>query len=144
MPVDIAPSTLRQSPSDALALSQHAAHGIEKKSLFGALFAIPFISSPESADSWATCEIEMYSCLRTGDDKAAHICLEKLVERFGADNERVMGLRGLYQEAMAGNNAALEDVLLEYEQVLAVDPINTVQLSYAASGLLSGADAERI
>ena len=66
------------------------------------------------------------SCLRTGDDKAAFNCLEKLISRFGATNERVMGLRGLYQEAVAKDDAALERVLQEYDEVLADNTVNTV------------------
>lgn len=66
------------------------------------------------------------SCLRTGDDKAAFSCLEKLISRFGATNERVMGLRGLYQEAVAKDDAALERVLQEYDEVLADDTVNPV------------------
>lgn len=65
------------------------------------------------------------SCLRTGDDKAAFNCLEKLIGRFGATNERVMGLRGLYREAVAKDDAALERVLQEYDEVLAEDTVNT-------------------
>lgn len=70
----------------------------------------------------------LLSCLRTGDDKAAHICLEKLIDRFGATSERVMGLRGLYQEAVAQDDSALQKVLEEYSTVLAEDPTNTVRL----------------
>lgn len=66
------------------------------------------------------------SCLRTGDDKAAFNCLEKLIDRFGATNERVMGLRGLYQEAVAKDDAALERILQEYDEVLAEDTVNAV------------------
>lgn len=69
----------------------------------------------------------LLSCLRTGDDKAAHLCIEKLIDRFGATNERVMGLRGLYQEAVAKDDAALEGILNEYDEVLAEDPVNTVR-----------------
>lgn len=72
----------------------------------------------------------LLSCLRTGDDKAAHICLEKLINRFGATNERVMGLRGLYQEAVAQDDSALQKVLEEYSTVLAEDPTNTVRLPF--------------
>lgn len=66
------------------------------------------------------------SCLRTGDDKAAFNCLEKLMGRFGATNERIMGLRGLYQEAVAEDDEALKRVLQEYDEVLAEDAVNTV------------------
>ncbi len=37
-----------------------------------------------------------------------------------------MGLRGLYQEAVAKDDAALERVLREYDEVLAEDTVNTV------------------
>lgn len=67
----------------------------------------------------------LYSCLRTGDDKTAHFCLERLTERFGVDDERIMGLRGLYQEAMAENTSALMEVLHEYDEILAENPTNT-------------------
>ena len=69
------------------------------------------------------------SCLRTGDDKAAFNCLEKLIDRFGATNDQVMGLRGLYQEAIAKDDAALERVLEEYNEILAENSINTVGVS---------------
>ena len=61
------------------------------------------------------------------------MCLEKLIERFGATNERVMGLRGLYQEAVAENDAALEKVLKEYNGVLAKNPTNTVSFRWPKS-----------
>ena len=69
------------------------------------------------------------SCLRTGDDKAAFNCLEKLIDRFGAADERITGLRGLYQEAVAKDDAALERVLQEYNDVLTGDTINIVSVS---------------
>lgn len=68
----------------------------------------------------------MMSCLRTGDEQSAHLCLERLIERFGAENERIMALRGLYQEAIAQDDAALKEVLGEYETILAKDPSNIV------------------
>lgn len=37
-----------------------------------------------------------------------------------------MGLRGVYQEAVAEDHSALEKILKEYEDVLAEDPVNTV------------------
>ena len=68
----------------------------------------------------------LVSCLRTGDDKGAFLCLERLIGRFGATNERVMGLRGLYQEALAEDENALRKILREYDDVLAEDVTNTV------------------
>ena len=75
-----------------------------------------------------TYEKLILSCLQTGDEKSAHLCLERLIKRFGASNERVMGLRGLYQEAVATSAAELEVVLHEYETLLQEDPANTVRL----------------
>jgi ribosomal 50S subunit-associated protein YjgA (DUF615 family) len=68
----------------------------------------------------------MLSCLRTGDEQSAGQCLERLTERFGAENERLMALRGLFQEAIAKDDAALKQVLGEYENILAKDPSNMV------------------
>jgi tetratricopeptide (TPR) repeat protein len=67
----------------------------------------------------------MLSCLRTGDEQSAHTCLERLTERFGADNERLMALRGLFQEAVANDDVELKKVLEEYDVILANDPSNT-------------------
>ncbi len=85
------------------------------------------MSAPESTELWLTYERSILSCLRTGDDEAAHSCLQKLIDRFGAANERVMGLRGLYQEAVAQDDSALEKVLKGYNDVLDEDPVNTVR-----------------
>lgn len=79
----------------------------------------------------------MMSCLRTGDEESAHLCLERLTERFGNDNERVMALRGLFQEAVASDDAALKQVLKEYGTILAKDPSNMVPLHLSSSNYLS-------
>jgi hypothetical protein len=68
----------------------------------------------------------MLSCLRTGDEESARLCLDRLTERFGSQNERLMALRGLYQEATAQNDATLKEVLAEYEKILKNDPSNMV------------------
>lgn len=68
----------------------------------------------------------MLSCLRTGDEESAHLCLQRLTERFGAGNERLMALRGLFQEAIAKDDAELKQVLEEYENILTQDPTNIV------------------
>lgn len=122
-------SSLRQPNSEALNLSQQATQYLKAHASTGtATVPIPFLSHPESTDVWLMYEKLLLSCLRTGDDKAAHTCLEKLVDRFGVTNERVMGLRGLYQEAVAQDDSALQKVLEEYSAVLAEDPTNTVRL----------------
>ena len=120
-------SLLRQSNSEALSLSQQTAQYLQKHASTGtSTIPVPFLSYPESTDIWLKYEKLFLSCLRTGDDKAAFNCLEKLISRFGATNERIMGLRGLYQEAVAKDDAALERVLREYDEVLAEDTVNTV------------------
>ena len=68
----------------------------------------------------------MLSCLRTGDDKSAQECLEKLKARFGEGNERVMGLVGLYHEAIANDNKGLKTVLKSYEEAITENPTNMV------------------
>lgn len=120
--------TLRQSNPEALSLSQQAAQHLQKHATTGkSSIPIPFIFRPESTEVWLIYEKLLLSCLRTGDDKGAHLCLEKLIERFGATNERIMGLRGLYQEAVAHDDAALVKILEEYNDVLADDPVNMVR-----------------
>lgn len=70
----------------------------------------------------------MLSCLRTGDEESAHLCLKRLTERFGDDNARLMALRGLFQEAVAKDDAALKQVLGEYERIMKEDPSNIVSI----------------
>ena len=120
-------SLLRHSNSEALSLSQQTAQYLQKHASIGTFtIPIPFLSYRESTDTWFLYEKLFMSCLRTGDDKAAFNCLEKLIDRFGATNERVMGLRGIYQEAVAKDDTALERVLKEYNDVLDEDTVNIV------------------
>ncbi|KAJ5510879.1 Tetratricopeptide-like helical [Penicillium expansum] len=65
-------------------------------------------NSSETADYYARLEQLLLACLRTGDDESAHTCLNRLSLRFGPSNERIMGLRGLYEEATAKDQSALE------------------------------------
>lgn len=120
-------SPLGQDHREALSLSQQTTQYLQRYSSSKLPVPIPFLSSPESVELWASYEKLLLSCLRTGDDKSAHECLEKLIQRFGATNERVMGLRGLYQEAVADDDAALEKILHEYNEVLDGDSVNTVR-----------------
>ena len=108
-----APAILRNSPSTA------------SSSPFGTL-----LSGSEKPEQWLQYENLILSCLRTGDDQAAHVCLGRLVARFGDDNERVQALRGLVKEAEAKNNGALEDVLKEYDEILSENDTNIVRPHY--------------
>jgi hypothetical protein len=115
-------------PASALALSQQAPAVLRSSpatvssSPLSALF-----SAPEKPELWIKYENLILSCLRTGDDQAAHQCLERLVARFGNGNERVQALRGLVKEAEAQDDSALEEVLEEYEQILAENDTNIVR-----------------
>ena len=51
-----------------------------------------------------------------------------MTARFGGENERVMALKGMYEEAVAVDNIGLEKVLEKYESILKADPTNMVGL----------------
>lgn len=114
-------------PSVALQLSQQAPVILQSTPTSISKFSISSLyASAETADLWTTYENLMQSCLRTGDEQSAHVCLERLTNRFGSENERVMALRGLFQEAIAEDDAALQRVLEEYDSILARDQTNMV------------------
>lgn len=50
--------------------------------------------------------------------------LERLEARFGEHNERIITLRGIYNEATAQSNADLEKVFNGYEKIMKEDPTN--------------------
>lgn len=81
-------------------------------------------NTADSTELWNELEQLLYACLRTGDDKSAFLCVEKLSERFGANNERVMAMRGLYQEATAADEAAIRTILQDYTKILMENPMN--------------------
>jgi hypothetical protein len=119
-PAHLSPSVALQLSQQAPAILSSTPSGISPSSL-SALW-----SAAETPELWITYENLMLSCLRTGDTKSAHTCLERLTERFGSKNERLMALRGLFQEAIADDDAALNKVLKEYETILKNDPANMV------------------
>ncbi|KAJ2986183.1 hypothetical protein NUW58_g5146 [Xylaria curta] len=82
------------------------------------------LSASETQELWTVYENLLLSCLRTGDDKSAQRSLDRLVNRFGDDNERVMALAGLVKEATAADDSALDLVLQEYEKILQENPSN--------------------
>ncbi|KAK7704313.1 Inositol phosphatase SIW14 [Diaporthe eres] len=125
----MAPSLLHPpshlSPAQALELSQRAPAILQNspRTISSSPLASLF-SAPENTELWITVENLLLSCLRTGDEQAAHECFERLILRFGDDNERIMAFRGLLKEADAPNNAALEKVLKEYDDILAKNETN--------------------
>lgn len=116
----------RVSHTDVLKFSQNAPQYLQKQANIRTSTLLPFLSVTESSDVWMSYEQLLLSCLRTGDDKSALLCLDSLISRFGADNERIMALRGLYQEAIAADEIALDKVLQEYEHIILEDPTNIV------------------
>ncbi|KAL1877112.1 hypothetical protein VTK73DRAFT_8849 [Phialemonium thermophilum] len=113
------------SPAQALELSQQAPNLLRTLPASTSSSPLKSIFLPsDSAQTWLQYENLLISCLRTGDDYSARQCLERLVARFGEDNERVMALYGLVREATAENGRELEDVLKEYDSILAENNTN--------------------
>lgn len=55
--------------------------------------------------------------------------MKRLTDRFGANNYRILGLHGLYEEATAKNKADLERILGVYEETLEKNPVNVVSVN---------------
>lgn len=113
-------------PSRTLHLSQKSPSVLANAAPGSQSFPFSLLGQSETSATWADYEDLFQACLTAGDDKSAYICLEKLTQRFGTSNTRVMGLRGLYQEAIANGPADLESVLQSYEMTLEEDPMNVV------------------
>jgi hypothetical protein len=120
-PAHLPPSVALQLSQQAPTLLQQTPSSISNYSL-KSLF-----TTAESADLWTSYENLMLSCLRTGDQQSASLCLERLTSRFGADDERLMALNGLYQEATAESDSQLQLVLKKYNEILAEDASNMVR-----------------
>lgn len=115
------------TPADALHLAQQAPTILQSNPKAISVSPLNFLfTSPETADLWIVYENLLLSCLRAGNDEAAHQCLERLVLRFGDDNERIMAFKGLVKEAGASHNE-LDKVLKEYDQILEENSANVVR-----------------
>lgn len=122
MALHISPS----DPSSTLHLSQKAPVLLSAAAPASQFFPLTLLEKSEAPVTWTDYEKLFQACLRAGDDRSAHLCLERLTLRFGASDNRVMGLRGMYQEAIADGTADLEEVLQSYESILQADPMNVV------------------
>ncbi|KAF2733737.1 protein prenylyltransferase [Polyplosphaeria fusca] len=116
------PSTI--SPPTALQLSQKAPRIIANPPTSSLPWPLSLLFSAETPEAWVTHENALYACLRTHDDAAARQLLDRLSARFGESNERIITLRGIYEEATAKNNGELEVVFKKYEDILKQDPTN--------------------
>lgn len=112
------------SPASVLRISQQAPGIFRSLTPTKLPYPLSLLFSSESAEKWTTLENLLLACLRTGDNESAYLCLEELTDRFGANNERVQALNGLYREATARDDKALEEVLRSYEDVLKETPTN--------------------
>lgn len=101
-----APSILRDIPPTAPSFS-------DPLSLLTSLF-----TKAETADLWTSYENLLLCCLRTGDEQSAEQCLQRLTTRFGPDNDRILALSGLFKEAIAKDDAELQDILNSYDGIL--------------------------
>lgn len=110
--------TLRFSQQTPMILGQQPTSGISPSSVTASVRNQP--------EDYGLIEQLFFSCLQTGDDKSAAMCLERLTQFFGHSNEKVMGLRGLYQEATAVDRSSLEKCLHDYDSILSQDPANLV------------------
>lgn len=124
--------------ANALQLSQQANAVLSKPAPTSSFFPLSLIAASETPDSWTDLERIFLACLRTGDDECAHLALERLTQRFGSQDERVMGLRGLYREAEARNEDDLEKILGEYENILSEKPMNVVRISLSEQSNVCG------
>lgn len=119
----MAPSLLRPQAhlanKDVLELAQQAPTILRKNPrAFSTSPLLALFSASETAELWIIYENLLLACLRIGDDVSAQEFLERLVVRFGADNQRIMAMRGLVREAQATSNAELEGILKEYDEIL--------------------------
>lgn len=117
----LAPPT-STSPESALHLSQAAPSFFASQSSFTLPWPLSLLTASESQEKWQIYNNIFVACLQSGDNESAYLCLEELTDRFGKDNERVMALNGLYEEATANNDKELQAVLGRYEELLQEDP----------------------
>jgi ER membrane protein complex subunit 2 len=130
------------SPPQALHLSQEAPRVLSKATTTSLPYPLSLLASSETQETWIEHENIFLCCLRTGDDKSARQCLDRLIKRFGDKNEKIMALKGMYEEAVAKDNKDLEKVLKGYEAILKEDPTNLVRFSPAGS-VVHGPSAPR-
>jgi ER membrane protein complex subunit 2 len=80
------------------------------------------VTPKDKPETWTTLENLFIVCVHSGEDASARKCLDLLTKRFGETNERVVSMKGVYEEAIATNDEALERALKFYNDALAIDP----------------------
>ncbi|RDA90573.1 hypothetical protein CP533_2597 [Ophiocordyceps camponoti-saundersi (nom. inval.)] len=115
----------RLTPHEASELARQAPEILRKNpKAFSASPLRALFTTPETSQLWTVYENLLLSCLRVGDDASALQCLERLVTRFGQEDERIMALQGLTQEAMASSDNELQKILDGYEACLEKNDAN--------------------
>ncbi|RAL15691.1 uncharacterized protein BO97DRAFT_432226 [Aspergillus homomorphus CBS 101889] len=105
-------------------LSQQAPKILERYSLLGEDTSVVSILNLENAENFDVLEQLAFSCLQSGDDRSALVCIDRLAKRFGSSNDKVAALQGLHEEATAEDRPALEGCLHKYDTILSENPIN--------------------
>jgi tetratricopeptide (TPR) repeat protein len=111
-------------PSTALALSQKAPPILSRPPTSSLPAPLNLLFTTETPTTWTIHENLFLAALRTGDDASARKLLDRLTSRFGESNERIVALRGIYEEALAKTDRDLEKLFQEYEKQLREDPTN--------------------
>ncbi|KAI8935804.1 hypothetical protein NX059_007321 [Plenodomus lindquistii] len=111
-------------PQTALALSQKAPLILSSAPTSSLPWPLSLLFSRETPETWTIHENLFYAALRTGDEASARAILTRLEDRFGEHNERIITLRGIYNEATAQSNSDLQKVFDGYEKILREDPTN--------------------
>lgn len=111
-------------PQTARWLSLKSPHILSHPPTSSLPWPLSLLFSRETPESWTIHENLFYSALRTGDETSANAILARLEARFGDQNERIITLRGIYNEATAQSDADLEKVFEGYEKILKEDPTN--------------------
>ncbi|KAI9370001.1 hypothetical protein BJX61DRAFT_113889 [Aspergillus egyptiacus] len=111
------------APSATLHCSQQASVILGHQSS-GKLLTRSSTLGKEGAGDYDVLEKLFFSCTQSADDQAALLCLERLTQRFGSSNEKVMALCGIYDEATAGDQLGLEKCLQKYDDILQNNPMN--------------------
>ncbi|CAI6341464.1 unnamed protein product [Periconia digitata] len=112
------------TPNTALQLSQKAPLILSSSPTSSLPWPLSLLFSRETPETWTIHENLLLAALRTGDDASARQILDRMTERFGESNERIIALRGIYEEALAKDDKELAKVLDGYGKVLDTDPTN--------------------
>ena len=111
-------------PATTLQLTQQAPELLARAGSGSNTTPLSLFTTSDKPETWTDLEKLVMACLQSGDDKTAHFALERLTQRFGSNNEKIMALRGLYQEAVAKDYQDLKKILEDYNTILRENPVN--------------------